>query len=301
MLISVFTPTYNRATLLHRVFESLEQQTFRDFEWIVLDDGSTDDTTSVLEAFRQRATFPIKTISRRNRGKAQSINEGLFLADGELFICFDSDDWCVPSAFERISQMWRALGDDLRPYYSGLSCLKCLKDGSLVGEDYSRMSYIGDSYVDRFNRRIKGDKWEIIRTDVHRENLYDVIHGEKYMAPEYAWLKIGRDYKTLFINECLSIVEYQKGGISNNNIVHRSSSPLSASRFYKLAFLVSTNVKSRTRSYINFERFQLHGKTKEELHYRIGSALYIIGYALYVSDSIRLRMSSRKTKKNVTL
>lgn len=294
MLISVFTPTYNRADLIHRVFDSLNEQSFTDFEWIVVDDGSTDETAGVLEDFRARASYPIKTHQRENRGKARSINDGLDLAEGELFICFDSDDWCTPDALARIAEVWTGLSTDERKAYSGISCLKVLQDGALVGEDYSRMMSKGESYVDRFNRRVKGDKWEIIRTDLHRSARYDLADDERYMAPEYAWLKIGKTHKAVFLNEALSVVEYQADGISLNNLSHRASSPVSATRFYRLAWSVSDGARNRLRTAINCVRFSFHGKIPSKLPVFTRLIATIPGWVFYRKDIACLRETSRE-------
>ena len=284
MLISVFTPTYNRADLIHRVFDSLLAQDFRDFEWIIVDDGSTDDTADVIDGFRKDADFPIKVHFQENKGKVAAINRGLNLADGELFICFDSDDWCTPHSFSKIAAEWKALGDEIRESYCGISCLKILRDQSIVGEDYTRMQKFGETYVDRFNRRIQGDKWEILRTDLHRKAVYDLAPNERYMAPEYSWLKMGREYKTIFLNEPLSIVEYQAGGISLNNLSHRVSSPVSAMRFYQLAWSVSDNCISRLRSAINLVRFAYHAGCDLNLPFASRVIAIVPGWLFYRKD-----------------
>lgn len=297
MLISVFTPTYNRADLIHRVFDSLNQQTFTDFEWIIVDDGSNDDTEEVLNRFRQSAKYPVKIHRQDNHGKAHSINVGLDLAEGELFVCFDSDDWCVPTAFSRIAEVWTGLSAEERASYSGLSCLKVLRDGAIVGEDYTRMKLKGESYIDRFNRRVKGDKWEIIRTDIHKRARYDLAFGERYMAPEYAWLKIGKAYKTVFLNEALSVVEYQSEGISLNNLSHRASSPVSTAAFYLLAWGVSSGFLNRIRAAINNRRFGFHAKERSSLPLLYRVVALIPGWLFFFYDRIELKRRARRSSK----
>ncbi len=297
MLISVFTPTYNRADLIHRVFESLQVQDFRDFEWIIVDDGSTDDTADTLEVYRKKADFPIKIYHQANQGKVAAINRGLNMAEGELFICFDSDDWCTQDAFSTIAMQWDALGPEERKAYCGISCLKVLPDQRMVGEDYTRMKTMGESYIDRFNRRIKGDKWEILRTDLHRQTLYDLAAHERYMAPEYAWLKMGRTHKTVFLNKALSIVEYQEGGISLNNLAHRASSPVSAMRFYQLAYKVSDNWGTRLRSTINLVRFAYHARCASELPTVMKMISTVPGWLLYKRDLRSLKKRPRQGAK----
>ncbi|ELB2930006.1 glycosyltransferase family 2 protein, partial [Vibrio alginolyticus] len=244
-VFTVFTPTYNRDKLLHRVYDSLTRQTFRSFEWLVIDDGSTDNTEDLINEMTKKSDFKIRYVKQKNSGKVNSINTALTLARGEFFLVFDSDDWCHSDALYEYYSAWESLSLDEKKEYCAISCLKEYTSGVIVGEDYSRMRMKGETYIDRYNRRIRGDKWECIRTEIHRKYPYDIFNGEKYMAPEYAWINMGRKYKTLFINKSLSIIEYQDDGISKNNIVHRANSPISTIKFYSLAKDLSENIVCR--------------------------------------------------------
>lgn len=288
MFVTVFTPTYNRADLIGRVFESLMAQTFRDFEWVIIDDGSTDSTCEVVEGFKRQAKFPIKYVARENRGKVASINEALDYASGEFFLVFDSDDWCTKDALAVFQSIWLGLSTSDKEEYCAISCLKAYKDGAIVGEDYSRLEQYGKSYIDRFNSRIRGDKWEFIRTDAHRNAKYDLAEGERYMAPEYAWLLMGLTYKTVFLNRVLSIVEYQEDGISKNNLTHRIKSAQSASRFYSLASRVAVGFYNHLKAKSNFIRFCLHASCLKAHDTSFSAVDKLLGYCLYFHDLYKL-------------
>lgn len=290
MKVTVFTPTYNRAALLGRVFESLRQQTCPEFEWLVVDDGSTDNTRQVVEEFSRSAAFPVRYLYQPNRGKASAINAGLALARGEFFLVFDSDDWCAPHAIERFLSCWDELGERSGEYCA-ISALKAYRSGQIVGEGYGRMTRVGETYVDRFNRRIKGDKWEFIRTSVHRDYQYEIPTGERYQAPEYAWLGMGREFKTLFLDEVLSIVEYQLDGISRNNIHHRVGSPKAAVEYYRRGLSVASNFKQRWRMQINLARFSRHACLPVDA--RVGRVAGLLGALLSTGDSLRRRLSAK--------
>lgn len=204
---TVFTPTYNRESLIHRVFESLKAQDFTDFEWLIVDDGSTDNTGLLIEKYKGEVDFSIRYTKKTNGGKVSAINYALDLAKGFFFLVLDSDDWCDNDALSVLWGTWSELNSAEKQRYSGVSCLKRYADGEIVGQDYSKMNYHGDNYITRFNKRIKGDKWELIRTDLYRLNKYKLLNGEKYMAPEYSWVKIGVNYKTIFLNRALSEIE----------------------------------------------------------------------------------------------
>lgn len=290
MKVTVFTPTYNRAALLGRVFESLRQQTSAEFEWLVVDDGSTDNTRQVIEEFARAAAFPVRYFHQANRGKAQAINAGLGLARGEFFLVFDSDDWCEPRAIERFLSCWDELGAQAGEYCA-VSALKAYRSGQVVGEGYSRMARKGETYVDRFNRRIRGDKWEFIRTSIHRGYRYEVQPSERYQAPEYAWLEMGREFKTLFLDEVLGIVEYQLDGISRNNIQHRVRSPEAAIAYYRRGLSVASNFRQRVRMQVNLARFSRHACLPVDAG--VCRAAGLLGALLSTVDSIRCRRRAK--------
>lgn len=287
---TVFTPTYNRASLIHRVYDSLLNQTEQDFEWLVVDDGSTDGTCEVIQGYIEEGKLEIRYINKGNEGKAAAINDGLGLAKGAYFLVLDSDDWCDSNALSEFGAVLSSLNDEEKETYSGVSCLKRYQDGSLVGEDYSRMNFQGETYIDRFNKRIKGDKWELIRTDLYRLNKYKLAAGEKYMAPEYAWVKIGSKYKTLFLNKALSTVEYQEDGISKNNIKHRVQSATNTCEVYKYYISISDGWFMKTRCLINLYRFRFHKDERGSASCKDIVPLSL-AFILYVYDKLKLQSS----------
>lgn len=284
MRVTVFTPTYNRAKLIHRVYDSLMAQTCKAFEWLIIDDGSTDDTEAAIKKFIDDADFPIRYIKRQNKGKAASINEALALSVGEFFLVFDSDDWCTPNALERFLDAWDEI--DRPDDYCAVSALKGYSETEVVGEDYRRMRKFGESYLDRFSRRVRGDKWEFIRTEIHRRFLYELAPGERYQAPEYAWLAMGQAYRTVFINEIIGIVEYQADGISKNNLKHRVASARSTYCFYKRGYSLSKSKFLALRCEINAARFALHAKSIRLL-IGLSPLSMVMGAAMYFGDNFR--------------
>lgn len=281
---TIFTPTYNRAHLLNRVFSSLKAQAFKSFEWIIVDDGSTDETAAVVQGFLEKTDFSLRYFYKKNEGKVRAINDALGYARGEWFIVFDSDDWCIEDALGILGKeigLLEEMADASE--YAAISTLKRLQCGDLVGDDYSDMPKYGASYVDRFNAAVKGDKWEVIKTSVHRQFPYDIEAGERYMAPSYAWLRLGLVYKTVFLNEALSIVEYQADGISRNNILHRSGSPISTIRHYEMSATVARGFILRLKMKANAVRFMLHAKRSP----KIGVSV-LLGGLLYLLDKFKI-------------
>ncbi len=122
MCISVITPTYNRANTLHRVYDSLVGKTNRDFEWIVVDDGSTDDTEEQVKIYQQKANFVIKYLYQENDGKHIALNEGVKLADGEFIVIADSDDSFRPESFQVMLDAWNEIPKDEQKDFRGITC-----------------------------------------------------------------------------------------------------------------------------------------------------------------------------------
>src|SRR5216684_6062284 len=137
-VFTVFTPTFNRSLTLSRVYESLRLQTFRDFEWLIVDDGSTDGTGELVEKWQTESGFPIRYIYQENQGKATAFNRGVREAQGELFLTLDSDDACVMQALERFKYHWDKIPPNQRDKFSAITVLCQDQKGRLVGDRFPR-------------------------------------------------------------------------------------------------------------------------------------------------------------------
>lgn len=283
---TVFTPTFNRRHLLSRPATSLNRQTYRNFEWLVYDDGSTDGTEAYIREISEESLFPINYVWRNNCGKARAINSGVDMARGDWFVVLDSDDWCDENALQRISDEIDRL-DQLADgsSYAAISVLKRYADGNVVGDTYGSIKKYGLSYIDRMNLDIKGDKWEIIRTDVHKQFKYELEGDDRYMAPSYAWIRLAAVHKCVFVDEALSTVEYQGDGISANSIVHRLGSRRTTLKYYRFAKSVATSARARFRVESNLARFALHCNER----FRVGIIPTISGCALFLRDRFSTR------------
>jgi glycosyltransferase involved in cell wall biosynthesis len=133
---TVFTPTYNRARTLHRVYNSLSAQTYRDFEWLVIDDGSTDNTSQLIQEWMEKADFPIRYYFQENQGKHIAWNRAADLARGEYFLCADSDDAFVPHALERFAEALNTISDEERDRFYGVVALCMDPSGQVIGDKF---------------------------------------------------------------------------------------------------------------------------------------------------------------------
>lgn len=204
-LFTVFTPTYNRANTLGRVFESLAAQTLRDFEWLIVDDGSSDDTESLVRGWQERNEFPIRYIRQDHGGKHVAFNRGVREAHGRLFLTLDSDDACVPNALERFKAHWEGIPEEQRERFSAVTGLCRTQDGKTVGRPFPTDPLDSDSLEMAYRYRMAHEKWGFQRTDVLRQFPFPEDVEGNYVPESYVWHRIARHYKTRYVNDALRI------------------------------------------------------------------------------------------------
>ena len=191
MKITVFTPTYNRAHLLDKLYTSLVIQTNRDFEWLIVDDGSIDDTKDVVQSFIKDDKIKIRYIFQENGGKHRAINKGLDHTKSELFFIVDSDDYLIPTAIEKIIYKYKTIENSKE--FAGISFNKGFTENKLVGKTFS-LDYIDCTNLERGKKNILGDKSEIYRTEILRNIKFPEIEGENFMSEiVYGMKLLGKD------------------------------------------------------------------------------------------------------------
>ena len=222
MTISIFTPTYNRKNLIERLYQSLLQQTQKNFEWLVVDDGSTDDTEMYFsDLLAKQQPFPIRYIKQKNGGKHRAINNGVKNATGELFFIVDSDDYLTENAVEKINQWVTTL--DHSHKWAGISGLKGYSKDSVVGQR-SEAPYIDAKNSERRKCNLLGDKAEIYFTDILKKYPFPEIPDEKFISEEVVWNAIARDgYYLRWFNEIIYICNYLDGGLTKDNSKDRKN------------------------------------------------------------------------------
>lgn len=219
-LFTVFTPTYNRASTLPRVYESLKAQTWRDFEWLIVDDGSTDNTRDLVQKWQAEADFPIRYVYQLNQGKPTAFNRGVQEAAGELFLTLDSDDSCLPQALERLKFHWDSIPENQRPQFSAVTALCKNQRGEIEGARFARDILDSDSVEMFMKYRPHGEKWGFQRTDVLRQFPFPVTPGSSFVPESVVWLALSRRYKTRFVNEALRIYHIRDGAQDHLSSLH---------------------------------------------------------------------------------
>ena len=216
-MITVFTPTYNRAHLLGTLFDSLEGQTDKDFEWLVVDDGSTDDTAGLIGSWAESAGFPVRYVRQDNGGKHRAINRGIKEAGGELFFIVDSDDYLTPDAIENIDREWQAVDD--KSNMAGLCFRKVnYSTGEILGAPFPPGCRDADSLTIHYGWGIRADKAEVFRTDVLRRFPFPEIEGEKFVTEAVVWNRIADSRENLLrcVDRGIYMCDYLPVGLTAN-------------------------------------------------------------------------------------
>lgn len=205
---TVFTPCYNCADKIHRVVESLQSQTYRDFEWIVVDDGSTDGLATALEPTIAAAAFPLKLFRQEeNKGKPSAINLGVAEAEGEFFLIIDADDAFVPEALATLNDAYQSLPDEMKAGISGVTANCRDQRGAFIGTPYpsdGNNALICDVFDMRYKYRVEGEKWGFTKTDIMREFPFNT-DVDSFVTENTVWFAIADKYKAAFINKTLRV------------------------------------------------------------------------------------------------
>ena len=231
MLITVFTPTYNRGYKIKDLFNSLMKQTKFNFEWLIIDDGSDDNTKEIVKAFNSNGKFKIHYIFKENGGKHTAINLAADKAKGEYIFIVDSDDILTIDAIEKVSNYLNSIqGDEkfcgvvgLRGNIDGdVLCTNNIKSIKKVG---NHNKYLNDKYIDaspleyRYRYKIQGDRAEVIRTNVLKKYPFPVFENEYFMPEGYLWLSLSLEgYKFRWFNEIIYLTEYLEDGLTKNGL-----------------------------------------------------------------------------------
>lgn len=210
----IFTPTYNRANTLQRLYESLEKQTCKDFNWLIIDDGSTDNTQDLINQFVETGNLKIQYVRTDNQGKSRALNRAASLCDDELFFCVDSDDWLPANSLELLNSAWQECRHDHN--IAGIAALKSLDGLTPIGTHMPSGARTSNAW-DLYNKwKFKGDAAFIFRSDIYSQYPSPTIPGEKFFSEGYVHYEIGKSYSLYLLDQIVYLAEYQDDGYSKN-------------------------------------------------------------------------------------
>lgn len=236
MTITIITPAYNRAGTLTKLYESLKLQTNKDFEWLVIDDGSTDGTGELLKSFIDEQekksiaansdTFPIEYCFQENAGKHVALNNGISKAKGELIFIVDSDDRLSENAARTILEFHEKYKDRKEELkLCGFSFLRAYSDGTVNEREFPVDEAVDTYRQQRINNNLLGDKAEVYYTDILKKYPFKVFENEKFMPEDAVWLKMSGPYNMVHANRIIYYCDYLEGGLTKSGRKMKIYSP----------------------------------------------------------------------------
>lgn len=291
--LTIFTPAYNRAHTLVRTYGSLLRQTSKDFEWLIIDDGSTDDTAGLVDSWIKENKIPIRYIYKKNGGLFTGYNTAYANIDSELSVCIDSDDFMPDDAVEIIINHWKKFGSDK---YAGITGLDFLLDGNPIGgyfpEDLKE-GHLIDLYLKKIH---SGDTKQVMRTALMKKFIpMEGFAGEKNFNPVYILLQADNLLPSLFINRNLCFVEYQQNDSMSASIFRQYiNSPHSFAKMRRLEMTLKRNSwRNLLRVAIHYNSSTIIGKESDWLKSspRKGLTLLTRPFGWLLSRYIRYKAS----------
>ena len=256
MMITVLTPTFNRGGL-QSLWDSLQKQTVKDFEWLVVDDGSTDGTKNLITQLQEKSDFPIRYIYKNNGGKHTALNVGIQTICSELIFIVDSDDCVTDDAVESILKIHKKYRSQNN--ICGYAFLRAFPDGKVNGKKFDVNEKIG-SYIDvRVNGDDTGaDKAEVFKTHCLKEFPFPEYPNEKFLGEDLVWVRMARKYEMVHINKAIYVGNYLEDGLTNNRRKHNIASPVGC--MHRAEEFMESDLKTRYRikgglQYIVYGRF----------------------------------------------
>lgn len=212
MFLTIFTPAYNRAATLPRLYDSLCRQTCRDFEWIVVDDGSTDNTPALLVSWKAEGIIPLRFHHQRNAGKMAAHNRGVEMAAGDMFVCVDSDDFLTENAVEALLHAWQ------QPHEGCIGVLAFQVDTAghpitSMTDHTVEITTLKDAYS---HHGLSGDTMLIFNRSILNRHSFPVFEGETFVPENYLYDQLDQEGPLFLLRKGLYICEYRSDGYSAN-------------------------------------------------------------------------------------
>jgi glycosyltransferase involved in cell wall biosynthesis len=215
-MVTVFTPIYNRAYIMEELYNSLLRQTSYNLEWLIVDDGSTDNIAELVNQWQCNSNpFPIHFIQQKNGGKHRAVNRGVREAKGEAFFIVDSDDYLVDNAIQLIENWWKDIAGDNS--FAGVAGLRAKKSMCVIGDEVAFDGYVDATNLERAQYGLKGDKAEVYKTEILKKYPFPEFDGENFITEAVVWDKIAYEgYKIRWYNRITYICEYREDGLTHS-------------------------------------------------------------------------------------
>lgn len=296
---SIFTPVYNRVRTMPRLYESIRNLNWpkEDLEWIIIDDGSSDNIGDLVFKWKNETEFHIKFYSQENSGKHVAINRGVSIAEGYFFFIVDSDDWLPQNA---LKVMFNAYKKERQNDIAGVWGLCVNPEGEIIGSKFPQDGLVTTLFEVYWKHEVKGDKKGFVLTDTMRRYPFPENLG-KFVPEALVWNRI--DKNICFINIPVMYVEYLEGGLSSRIHVLRASSPLSSIEYYtefiRYGREKGISGKFIFRASINLMRFAIHARRpvrKENIQLKWPLLATLLGFLLFCRDRLLMYKDARSSE-----
>lgn len=289
-LITVLTPTFNRKKQLVKLFESLQQQTNKSFKWLIIDDGSTDNTEKVVKKFVETAAFDVKYTKKENGGKHTALNLGFRMIDTYFTFIVDSDDVLTVNAIDKIY----AYSDVVkRKNLSGIAFLRGYSEKECIGKPFPQNEAIDNDINIRLRKNITGDKAEVWRTDILCKYEFPVFENERFQGENYIWWQVARKYNMLYVNKIIYITEYLDGGLTKSGRAMRLRNPLGGMENSKMAFYPEFPLKIRVKCALLYDVYGYQARLSLIKIVRTSRNAWLTGLCLIPAKLLQLYWKHR--------
>lgn len=291
-MITIFTPTHNRAYILETLYDSLTRQTKKDFEWVIVDDGSVDGTEKMVKSWMNEKKVLIVYKKQKNQGKHVAINEGVKLARGELFFIVDSDDYLTDDAIEKISYHWRKYGHG-KKNVSGILSYRKFHSGKIVGKCLPENVRYCTLRESQRKYGATGDKVVIYRTNILKKYPFPQFENERFLGESYVFNQIDDNYTMTVMHDAIYWFAYQKDGLSQNFRELYRNNPNGFYLLFEQDFKYQNNILGRIKCGAHLDSLSLRlkkipfknpGKGYRIMAFPLGVYLYIRIFILKLSD-----------------
>lgn len=275
-MLCIFTPTYNRAYTLTRLYSSLKRQTNHHFEWLIIDDGSSDNTEELIESFQQEDAIQIRYLKTKNGGKQRAHNLAVSQCNDALFLCVDSDDYLVPNAVESLLGKWREV-EKLQDI-AGVVFLKGWSTDTTLNGSLPEIDKV--HLTDLYRRyRFKGDAGLMYRTEILKEHPFEVAPNEKFIGENYVYDQIDQNYMLAVLNETLYVAEYLPDGYTKNIRKITKENPLSYMALKKQSIIFDKRLVDKFKDTL---LFLVGGMLGRQTHLISRAPNKVIAFLMYI-------------------
>jgi glycosyltransferase involved in cell wall biosynthesis len=276
---SIITPTYNRAKYLPNIYGCLLSQDSHDFEWIIVDDGSTDDTQNVVAGLGNELN--IEYIYQKNAGKPSAVNAGVAKANSYITIILDSDDVLLSNALEIA---WKYFDENDKCFLNNcvsLSGLSMNNDNMIIGDLFPSNEFVSDHISCRYNRNINGDKCDFFLTPILKKYPFPLFEGENFITEAAVWNRIAFEHNVLYINNVFQIKDYLPEGLSSRYDKIMLDNPQGSELFFNEASNKKFNFQLQLHHSVEYIKFAKINRRKYVFKNAKNKQIYFLGLVLY--------------------